>query len=324
MACSPPVKSIEARKNLKFLACYNEGNSREGENTVNYNLMGIKYFVDVVQEQSFSAAGKRNYVSETAISKAIKKLEGEVGSRLLNRSNRANGHVTTTKAGQSFYDQAVRILTEYENLWSPAKRDEKTPLRIRYIEGFGEMEPLVDRLGDHYQLSFAKQDLLTSVPELLRGDYDLLVTIDLPFVNNNQLTYVRLASLPFRLLFNKDELAAAGGDDRKLAASSVLYVQRWQTTAFPSTLHRMMAFGDEVGYHFARTEMIEDYQAAMLTVNYSGGIAVVPETVSLPANLDNLVQSPPKLLKEKSYLVALMAKGRHEGVLNRLNNGNEN
>ena len=40
---------------------------------MNYNLMPVKYFVDVVQTNGFISAAKRNYVSETAVSSAIKK-----------------------------------------------------------------------------------------------------------------------------------------------------------------------------------------------------------------------------------------------------------
>ncbi|MBP2057174.1 DNA-binding transcriptional LysR family regulator [Lactobacillus colini] len=40
-----------------------------------YNLMPLKYFIDVVETHGFISAAKRNYVSETAVSSAISKLE---------------------------------------------------------------------------------------------------------------------------------------------------------------------------------------------------------------------------------------------------------
>lgn len=42
---------------------------------MNYNIMPLKYFVDVAQTHGFISAAKRNYVSETAVSSAISKLE---------------------------------------------------------------------------------------------------------------------------------------------------------------------------------------------------------------------------------------------------------
>lgn len=45
---------------------------------MNYNLMPVKYFIDVVQTRGFISAAKRNYVSETAVSLAVNKLEKQV------------------------------------------------------------------------------------------------------------------------------------------------------------------------------------------------------------------------------------------------------
>lgn len=80
---------------------------------MNYNLMPFKYFVDVVQTQGFNSAAKRNYVSETAISNAISKLEQQIGHRLINRSS---GNLTLTTYGQGFYQRAVALLYSYNEL----------------------------------------------------------------------------------------------------------------------------------------------------------------------------------------------------------------
>ena len=40
-----------------------------------YSLLAYKYFIDVVETQGFTPAAKRNFVSQTAISNAIKNLE---------------------------------------------------------------------------------------------------------------------------------------------------------------------------------------------------------------------------------------------------------
>ena len=46
-----------------------------------------KYFIDVVENKSFTKAGTINYVSQTAISQNISSLEKSIGGKLLNRGN---------------------------------------------------------------------------------------------------------------------------------------------------------------------------------------------------------------------------------------------
>ena len=67
----------------------------------------LEYFVRVVQEKSFSKAAARVFRTQPAISIAIRRLEEEIGSPLLERNQRVP---VLTEAGQVVYDYAQRIL----------------------------------------------------------------------------------------------------------------------------------------------------------------------------------------------------------------------
>ena len=67
-----------------------------------------KYFIDVVENKSFTKAGTINYVSQTAISQNISSLEKSIGGKLLNRGN---GEIILTEIGEVVYKRAKEILS---------------------------------------------------------------------------------------------------------------------------------------------------------------------------------------------------------------------
>ena len=61
-------------------------NEKSSPNHVTLNLYNI--FLAVAQTKSLSAASKRLFISQPAISKAIKQLENELGTALFFRSSK--------------------------------------------------------------------------------------------------------------------------------------------------------------------------------------------------------------------------------------------
>jgi LysR family hydrogen peroxide-inducible transcriptional activator len=87
----------------------------------------LRYFVAVIETGGFTAAARRCFVSQPALSQQIKKLEDELGQRLINRLGR---HAETTPAGAAFYDRARQILIEIEEA-ARAVHDEGEGGRLR-------------------------------------------------------------------------------------------------------------------------------------------------------------------------------------------------
>ena len=77
------------------------------------SLWKYKYFVDVVDMKSFTKAGKKNYVTQTAISQQIAKLEKEVGGKLISRES---GSLEVTELGKVVYDKAREMLKIYKQM----------------------------------------------------------------------------------------------------------------------------------------------------------------------------------------------------------------
>jgi LysR family transcriptional regulator, transcriptional activator of the cysJI operon len=77
------------------------------------NLDVLKTFCDLVDAGSFSRAAEINYVSQSAVSQQLAKLERQLGTQLINRGR---GLVAATEAGKAFYRGAQEILRRYEAL----------------------------------------------------------------------------------------------------------------------------------------------------------------------------------------------------------------
>ena len=76
-------------------------------------LRQMEYFQAVVSSGSFYAAAEQCHVSQSAISQQIKKLEEELGVRLLDRHNRT---FTLTPAGEHFYRKSQIIRADLDRL----------------------------------------------------------------------------------------------------------------------------------------------------------------------------------------------------------------
>ncbi|MDN7493135.1 LysR family regulatory protein [Burkholderia lata] len=73
----------------------------------------LALFVDVVDQQSFSAAARRLGVAASSVTRRIDRLETQLGIRLLHRTTHA---LRPTEAGQLLYGRATRMLAELRGL----------------------------------------------------------------------------------------------------------------------------------------------------------------------------------------------------------------
>jgi DNA-binding transcriptional LysR family regulator len=80
----------------------------------------LRYFVAVAEEQHFARAAERLGITPPTLTHQIKKLEGELGVRLLKR--KGNTKVTITQAGQSFLAEAREALRHTEQAAAVARK----------------------------------------------------------------------------------------------------------------------------------------------------------------------------------------------------------
>ena len=77
------------------------------------DIRALRYFVELVREQSFTRASEKLFVTQPTISKMIRNMEEELGQPLLSRSGR---RFTLTDSGRVLFNRAQTILAEMQQL----------------------------------------------------------------------------------------------------------------------------------------------------------------------------------------------------------------
>jgi DNA-binding transcriptional LysR family regulator len=96
-------------------------------------LRHLRYFVAVAEELHFRRAAERLHVAQPAVSEQVRKLEAELGVRLLDRDHRS---VALTDAGAAMLDEARQVLLQAEVAQRAARQagDRATGrLRVGYL-----------------------------------------------------------------------------------------------------------------------------------------------------------------------------------------------
>jgi DNA-binding transcriptional LysR family regulator len=116
-------------------------------------LMQLEMFVAVVEERSFQRAADRVFRTQPAVSLGVRKLEGQIGVPLFDRSSRRSARLTPW--GELLYEYATRILGLRDEALSALKKEEATSaasLRIGVASGgiFEWIPQITRRFNDQY------------------------------------------------------------------------------------------------------------------------------------------------------------------------------
>jgi len=193
----------------------------------------IRYFLAVQETGNFTRASEKMFVTQPALSAAVKSLEEELGVTLLKRSHK---RVTLTPAGLRFRDRAFAILAEC----SAAKRElmdnqDQRQLRIGVLDTLntppinqllhefhttypeilihldsGSKDELANKLGqnkvDMLLTSFSDEGQSGTALALYQERFQLMVSRQHPLANRASVRLADLHGLPFVLRKNCEVL----------------------------------------------------------------------------------------------------------------------
>src|SRR5215813_4888422 len=120
-------------------------------------LTAMEVLVCVIETGSFSGAARLLRVGQHAVSKTIAQLEGRLGVSLLLRSSRG---LTSTEAGQNFYERAKRSIEEADEAELAAR---------------GAGNGLAGRLHFSAGVRFGKLHIMPRLPQFLKAHPELTV-----------------------------------------------------------------------------------------------------------------------------------------------------
>lgn len=116
----------------------------------------LRYFLVVAEEKNFSRASEKVHIDPSPLARAIRDLEGQIGTRLIHRSR---GRIQLTQAGEVFREDARRVLALFEDARKHARSAAHgfrgrlrigladglaQPRLIRLLVRFREEEPTID------------------------------------------------------------------------------------------------------------------------------------------------------------------------------------
>ena len=143
------------------------------------SLTRIRAFKSVVDAEGFSAAGRHIGRSKALLSKYVRELEDELGTRLINRTTR---QFSLTDAGHDYYARASEILTDLDSLQDSIRASSGTIKgRIRLSTGrtFADStlgQSLIAFSAEHPDISL-DVSLDDRMVDLVENGFDLAIRI---------------------------------------------------------------------------------------------------------------------------------------------------
>lgn len=106
--------------------------------SVDVSLPALRCFVAVAEELHFTRAAERLHLAQPAVSKAIRRLEGTLGTPLFARSRH---RVELTDAGRSLLPVATRMLTDFDGWTRDLRAVTAETTRILRVGYHSSIEP---------------------------------------------------------------------------------------------------------------------------------------------------------------------------------------
>lgn len=142
---------------------------------MNYSLNDLKIFSLVVSHESLSAAARQARVTPAAVSAIMKRLEADVGARLLERSSRA---CRLTAAGEQFRVATELALSTLQDCERSVRDAGQEPYGVVHIAAPTDLSrTMLTKCLDEFQKWHPKVEVVVSlsdaVQDLLRNTIDL-------------------------------------------------------------------------------------------------------------------------------------------------------
>lgn len=193
----------------------------------------MSLFMAVVDNGSFSAAGRILDLSPSAVARAIDRIEARLGVRLLLRSTRT---LALTAEGQSYLQAARRILADLDDAEQQIADQGAPRGRLRVSAAFAHgrlcIVPLLGKFAASYPHILVDIALTDTLVDVAAGQADVAI---------------RFGPLPDSTL-----TARKLGETRRVIVASPEYLARHGTPREPEDLHRHNC----LNFNFRRAEPI--------------------------------------------------------------------
>lgn len=171
-------------------------------------IESTRIFVKVVQQGSFSKAAHVLSIPVSTVSRTIRRMEENIGTKLILRTTRS---FTLTQAGRNFYERTVSSVLAIEDAQKSIQGNDdslKGHIKITSTEDHGAafVTPVVARLmrlypGLSFELYYSRE-----VVDLVKGGYDL--ALRLGKLNPSRFKTIRLGEQALIVVASPEYLSA--------------------------------------------------------------------------------------------------------------------
>ncbi|WP_415902975.1 LysR substrate-binding domain-containing protein [Neptuniibacter sp. QD29_5] len=142
-------------------------------------LESLKVLKAVVENGSFTAASKKLNLSTARVSKAIERLESELGTVLFHRSTR---HMQITDDGERCYARAINLINQWQDLKEELIESQHSPkgnlrIGVPMTWGLSELAPILDEFILKYPDIRLDVQLNDQHVNVLEEDLDLVLRL---------------------------------------------------------------------------------------------------------------------------------------------------
>lgn len=240
----------------------------------------ISYFIEVIETGSFSAAARKLYLSQPALSKGITALEDEINIQLLDRSGY---RPVLTQAGKEYYDGVKALIKGYDALLESIQNSYQKKLKIAFTGLFENRHvvKVINSLEKEFksvELSFVECSFEDSLMKLLNGEVEISFGIESTFKYNENIHY--------DVLF-KNDICVICSFEHPFSNTSAVTVEQLKHEKF-------ILLSKKFGNNFYRDFMdackadqfkphvikeVDSFDELVLEVSIGNGIAIVSKDV---------------------------------------------
>jgi LysR family transcriptional regulator for bpeEF and oprC len=273
------------------------------------NLNAVRVFAKVAETRSFTDAAKHLGLTSSAVSKAITRLERELGVRLLHRTTRSVG---LTNDGASFFERCQQILADVEDAENSLNRSRTAPhgrLRVHMPVGFGRrvIVPALSGFIERYPDLVLDAELSDRIVDLAYEGIDVAVQIG--ELADARLIGRRLCNLRFVACASPDYLARHGEpatpedlDHHHCLAYVLMHTGRYRESLLEAAT---AGLGVAMISNFIAADALRDGRLQAILTDY---VALGPEVSAVYLPSKNL---SPKVRAFVDFLTDLIASNPH-------------
>lgn len=168
-------------------------------------LKNLQLFLHLSGSLHFAKTAEAMFVSPSALSRIIQKLEDECGALLLERDNRS---VKLTVAGQRFREFCQQVVSEWQltrqdiSEQSEVLRGELT-IFCSVTASFSHLPQLLDRFKAHYphvEIKLTTGDPALALQKVKNGEVDVAIAVNNKAVDEKLVHFVPIDHLPMVLI----------------------------------------------------------------------------------------------------------------------------